>query len=294
MQKKIVIKKLNNLLTGFLLLLLVPLFFTVFYQKMQIEEMSGSTRTGEMQFVGIVAKEISAGAPEELLKAQAVIARTNLLAAREAKTEEPEGFSQAEMQKLWGENFAQIYQRIENAIQATEGETLQYENHFIYAAYHALSAGTTRNMRELYPDAKMPYLCSVDCYEDSSAKDYLQVFYWEQEEFLQKCRAAYPEAEIEEVSQISVALKDQAGYALEIQIGNETDTGEEFRKKMGLPSSNYAIAVRDENVRIVTKGQGHGFGLSQYTAEKMAERGSGYEEILSYFFPGAKLERESE
>ena len=158
MRKKRFIIRVNEFLNRFLLFLLVPLFFTVFYQKMQIEEMSGSTGTGEMQLIGIVAKEIGAGAGEELLKAQAVIARTNLLAAQEAKTEEPEGFSQEEMRKLWGENFAQIYQRIENAVQETEGETLQYENKWIYAAYHALSAGTTRNMEELYPDAKMPYL----------------------------------------------------------------------------------------------------------------------------------------
>ena len=294
MRKKRFIKRVNDFLNRFLLVLLVPLFFTVFYQKMQIEEMSGSTGTGELQLIGIVAKEIGAGAGEELLKAQAVIARTNLLAAQEAKTEEPEGFSQEEMRKLWGENFAQIYQRIENAVQETEGETLQYENKWIYAAYHALSAGTTRNMEELYPDAKMPYLCSVDCHEDSSAKDYLQVFYWEKEEFLKKCSEAYPQAEVTDVSQIFVTAKDQAGYVLKVQVGNETDTGEEFRKKIGLPSSDFTIAIRDEKVRIVTKGQGHGFGLSQYTAEKMAERGNGYEEILNYFFPGAKLKRESE
>lgn len=71
----------------------------------------------------------------------------------------------------------------------------------------------------------------------------------------------------------------------------KTDTGEEFRKKIGLPSSDFTIAIRDEKVRIVTKGQGHGFGLSQYTAEKMAERGNGYEEILNYFFPRCKAEK---
>ena len=40
MRKKRFIKRVNDFLNRFLLFLLVPLFFTVFYQKMQIEEMS--------------------------------------------------------------------------------------------------------------------------------------------------------------------------------------------------------------------------------------------------------------
>jgi stage II sporulation protein D len=43
-------------------------------------------------------------------------------------------------------------------------------------------------------------------------------------------------------------------------------------------------------IRIVTKGHGHGFGLSQYTAQKMAEKGEDYRNILQYFFPGTELE----
>ena len=43
-------------------------------------------------------------------------------------------------------------------------------------------------------------------------------------------------------------------------------------------------------MRITTRGVGHGLGMSQYTAGKMAEEGSTFEEILIYFFPGTALQ----
>lgn len=75
-----------------------------------------------------------------------------------------------------------------------------------------------------------------------------------------------------DVSQIFVTAKDQAGYVLKVQVGNETDTGEEFRKKIGLPSSDFTIAIRDEKVRIVTKGQGHGLSQSVHSRKDGRER----------------------
>ena len=44
-------------------------------------------------------------------------------------------------------------------------------------------------------------------------------------------------------------------------------------------------------MRITTRGVGHGLGMSQYTAGKMAEEGSTFEEILIYFFPGRRFRK---
>ena len=42
--------------------------------------------------------------------------------------------------------------------------------------------------------------------------------------------------------------------------------------------------------RVTAKGIGHGLGMSQYTAKKMAEEGKSCEEILQYFFTDVSLE----
>ena len=80
MHRKNLAKRINTMLTILLLLLLIPLFLTIFCQKMQLEELLGNVnRTAETEedadmLFCIVAKEISADAPEECIKAQCVIA----------------------------------------------------------------------------------------------------------------------------------------------------------------------------------------------------------------------------
>lgn len=277
MHRKNLAKRINTMLTILLLLLLIPLFLTIFCQKMQLEELLGNVnRTAETEedadmLFCIVAKEISADAPEECIKAQCVIARTNLKAAEEMGTELPGSMTMGELQELWGDYFSEAEEKIKEAIQETDGETLQYRNHYIYAAYHAVSAGNTRNMEELYPDSDMPYLSGVACYEDAQAPDYLSVLYLDQE--------------------ITIEEKDSAGYVTKAQMNGKSYTGEELRGELGLKSANFNVTeLEPGKIQIVTKGHGHGFGLSQYTAQKMAEKGEDYRKILQYFFPGTELE----
>ena len=276
MHRKNLAKRINTMLTILLLLLLIPLFLTIFCQNMQLEELLGNVnRTAETEedadmLFCIVAKEISADAPEECIKAQCVIARTNLKAAEEMGTELPGSMTMGELQELWGDYFSEAEGKIKEAIQETDGETLQYRNHYIYAAYHAVSAGNTRNMEELYPDSDMPYLSGVACYEDAQAPDYLSVLYLDRE--------------------ITIEEKDSAGYVTKAQMNGKSYTGEELRGELGLKSANFNVTeLEPGKIRIVTKGHGHGFGLSQYTAQKMAEKGEDYRNILQYFFPGAEV-----
>lgn len=277
MHRKNLAKRINTMLTILLLLLLIPLFLTIFCQKMQLEELLGNVnRTAETEedadmLFCIVAKEITADAPEECIKAQCVIARTNLKAAEEMGTELPGSMTMGELQELWGDYFSEAEGKIKEAIQETDGETLQYRNHYIYAAYHAVSAGNTRNMEELYPDSDMPYLSGVACYEDAQSPDYLSVLYLDQE--------------------ITIEAEDSAGYVTKAQMNGKSYTGEELRGELGLKSANFNVTeLEPGKIRIVTKGHGHGFGLSQYTAQKMAEKGEDYRKILQYFFPGTELE----
>lgn len=296
MKKRRLAGKISNLLTILLIVLLLPLLITILYQKMQINQLflsvhqsNETTQNTTEKLVGIVAKEMNADASFECMKAQCVIARTNLLAAEETDTKPPDEMSLDEMKELWGNYFSELYEKLEQAVNETEGETLQYKNTYIYAAYHAVSAGKTRNMKELYPESDMPYLCSVECYDDCSSDNYLAVLYWSKKNFIELCQRKFPEAVIEEPTDIEILQKDSTGYVTLVRIGEKQYTGEEFRSALNLNSANFSIKVEDENVRIVTKGLGHGFGFSQNYAEKMVEEGSDYKDLLNYFFPGAKL-----
>ena len=86
---------------------------------------------------------------------------------------------------------------------------------------------------------------------------------------------------------------DSAGYVKELRIGKTICTGDQFRDALGLASSDFSLQEQEGKLRITTTGNGHGMGMSQWTANEMAKEGSSYEEILQFFFAGTEL-REGE
>lgn len=284
MRKKLQ-EKINLLLTFTIIVVLLPLLVTVQFQRMKLSNVVSGMQTAqsvafdtadeatEETVLWIVAKEISVNSSREAILAQSVIARTNLYAARENGTAEPERCTVSEMQALWGENFEAAYQKLGECVAATRGEVLTWEKNYIYAAYHALSAGETRAITEVYPDANMPYLTKISCPKDVQAEEYLMVSYLEKQAY----------------GQVEIVSRDEAGYVKEVIVDGKNYTGEEFRNQYGLQSACFSIKKLENKIRIVTKGFGHGIGLSQYSAQKMAEEGKSYKEILEYFYPGTQL-----
>lgn len=248
----------------------------------------------EQQTLAIVAKQISPSAHKEAILAQCVIARTSLYDAKENNAAEPESMSVDDMMSFWGEEFEKYYHLLEECVMETRGEVLTWNGEYIYAAYHAVSAGTTRNISELYESVNMPYLKEVTCPDDAVADGYLSVLYWEKNEFFDMCSQLTENEKPTSLEQIQILKRDLADYVLEIQVGSQTFSGEEFRSRLGINSACFTITELGDNVRVVTKGIGHGFGLSQHTAEKMAESGNTYREILETFYPNTTLEKKKE
>ena len=117
----------------------------------------------------------------------------------------------------------------------------------------------------------------------------MNVFYWEAKDFAGLMAIVFPKENVSGGNDIQILKRDEAGYVLEVQVGQTVYEGEEFRKKMKLPSACFEITLIEEDVRIVTMGQGHGFGLSQHMAGVLAEEGMDYREILKYFFKGITI-----
>ncbi len=287
-------KKLENLLSVLIILLFLPLIITILMQRAELEKWVGSetaaeTDEGEQEverlLPEIVANEIALDASPEAIKAQCVIARTNYLLAQETGGAPPEAISKEQRAKFAEQgNFYELYQQLEQYVKETQGEVLQYEGRTINAEYHAISAGRTRDIAEAVEGGKMPYLTVVDCREDISAEGYLGVSYFSEEEFLEICQAA-------DMESVQITARDTADYVLKIRLGDRELTGEEFRELLHLPSAHFSITCEEKSVRIITKGVGHGYGLSQHKAGLLAKDGLTYREILAHFFPGTVISK---
>lgn len=298
-------EKIKTFLAVCILVLAVPYIITLLFQRGETstgkdgietvveksllpqERTDGNDMDEEEYLAGIVAEEISLNYHPEALKAQAVIARTALMEALEQGEELPQSMSREEMLSLWGQDgFEQNYRLLKEALIETEGEIMTWEDKPIQAAFHAVSAGRTRDAGEtLHID--LPYLSSVDSSADIPSNDYLKVIFMDKNELTDKLNKACPDVDLSAdgiAEAVTVTKRDDAEYALEVTVGEQTMTGEEFRRCLGLNSACFSLKEVEGKVRIVTKGIGHGLGLSQYGANEMAKAGSDYKEILTYYY----------
>lgn len=255
----------------------------------------------ERYIIGVLAAQIPPDWEEETLKAQAVVLRTYIV---KKMTDEKElnskdldlpYYTYSKLESTWGDNFTEYYSKFEKAASKTGLEVIKFNGNLVTPYFHMASAGKTRNGVEVLGSDEYAYLPSVESSKDIEAEDYLTMKTYTKEEFVAALKKYNSEIEIDAdaaLESVQIASKCQAGYVMEIQVGNLTMTGDEFVECFSLNSPNFVIEDYEGNIRIITKGIGHGLGLSLYGANEMAKDGKSYEEILSYYYQNISIENE--
>lgn len=230
--------------------------------------------------IGVLAKEMDASYEMEALKAQAVLIRTSIY-----KTIQDEGsdtvltkkyWTRSQMRTNWGSaDYGENYEKIKQAWDETDGQVLMYEEKLILTSYHKVSNGKTRSGNEVFSTEEYPYLKSKECQEDIESEEAMTTT-------------------VIQVEKAEIKKTDQAGYVSEVECDGKTMTGEEFREMYHLTSAAFSLQEYDGKIRVLTKGIGHGLGMSQYYANKMAKDGEDYKKILEYFFDGTNLKEVAE
>lgn len=260
--------------------------------------------------IGVVAAEMPAGFPEEALKAQAVAARTYTLyktalyADGEGATAHPdadlcddpthcEAFADLETQaaSLWGDG-AEIYrQRIEQAVDSTDGLILIYDEEPIAAVFCAASTPLTESAADVW-GSDLPYLISVESPGGQDCSRYEDTVTISQEAFAAAVQADWPEADFSKppAEWFNDSHRSQAGSVLDVLVGGVRLTGSEVRQTVGLNSANFTVRVQGDDLVFSTVGYGHGVGLSQYGARYLALEGRTYDQILGHYYPGTDLQ----
>lgn len=242
---------------------------------------------------GVLAAQISASDEPEMLKAQAVIVRTQIykmmeeqgIANLEAK-HLSQYMSLSEMEKVWGyHKMQEYYEKYKQAAEETSGIVMKYQGKYIEPSYHAVSNGNSRDGNQVYHSEDYPYLQQVENPYDILSENYIKVMMFDKKAMAEKLSAALGGEKLSEdlMSRITCE-EDGAGYGIKIKIGDHVMAGEEFRRILELNSACFELEEVDGKIRITTKGLGHGIGLSQFNANEMAKNGDDYRTILSYYF----------
>ncbi len=199
------------------------------------------------------------------------------------------------MTAAWGkENYEQYLERIENAVSQTKGEILAFEGEPIQAAYHTASNKQTRNALEVPGQEAYSYLVSVESREDILAEGFLYIGYMEKQQFADAIQGIFRDEVIaadELLGALEITERDSADYVTKVTYGNTVVNGEAIRDALGLNSACFYFSELDGQIRIVTKGIGHGLGFSQYGANELAKKGYKYRELLNYYYKNIEIEK---
>ena len=162
---------------------------------------------------------------------------------------------------------------------------LTHSGQVIEAVFHSSSGGHSENSEHVWSKA-VPYLKGVPDFDQSAP-----VYSWRAQFSLADvgARIGYPGT----ITAVEVLSRSPQGRAQRMTIigdaGNLTVTGSTFRQKLGLRSTKFDLAVSPTSISVAGNGFGHGIGMSQWGARGMAERGQGYDEILTHFYKGTQL-----
>ena len=238
----------------------------------------------ENYVIGVVAAEMPATFSLESLKAQAVAARTfaykkiinNKLTFDNLVSDKGQSYiSQETMKNKWENKYDEYYEKISNAVLSTKGEVITYNGEVINSYYFSLSNGKTEDSRNVFGELK--YLISVESPWDKNVNSYSYEISYSLEDFKSKLNID----ENIEINEIKRTSTDHVDY---IVINNRRYSGVDFRKLLNLRSTDFILDIDNNGVKIITRGYGHGVGMSQYGANAMAKEGKNYKEILQYYY----------
>ena len=244
----------------------------------------------ELYLSGVLHKEMGAHFPLEALKAQAVAARSY---ARTCIRR-----SRSKSFDLYGDDRSQVFfevseePRILQAIRGTLGWLLVYEGKVLRAYYHSTCGGRTRDGFLRFRDVPRDALPPVVCNHCAASPRY-------------RWTRKIPKKALQGVG---VAVR---GKAPKIEVLQSAPRGDWKRLRVrgsGLASAPFPASLlrrigslpslwivaqqyKEGGFLLRGRGFGHGVGLCQWGARGLALLGRNDEEILSFYFPRAKLRK---
>ena len=249
--------------------------------------------------LSVVPEEMPTDWPAEALKAQSVAARSFALKSR--------GRHAAEGYDLCTTTHCQLYKGIASektastaAVRATRGEVLTYGGQPIEALFHTDSGGMTESSEDVWGNP-IPYLRAV---RDTPLGTMPWTKTMSTAALEQKLAAKghnIGRLRAIELSPLAVgrAAKDRtaSGRVKAMTVtgtkGSVTLSGTAWRSLLGLKSTLFSAKLTKDSVTFTGFGAGHGLGISQWGAERLAEAGKSYADILHHYYTGVTLQRNS-
>lgn len=284
----------------------------------------------EAYLAGVVQNEIGNNSPTEALKAQAVAARTHALSLLANNRHKADGFdlcSSTHCQVYKGKYLQN--DALLKAIADCEDEALFISGQIADATYHSSCGGKTDASSAVWKGKPVAHLNGVSCWPEVDSLDLSLepqarlwidtrpstngMSSWERgalnwEKTITRSQLA-KNAGLTTLKRIEINQRGRSGRIMSLKlIGDKTlslDNEYKIRQVFGnLLSSffyikgsyrqngNATILIPRATLTIKGKGAGHGVGMCQVGALRLARDGMSYQYILQYYYPGTTISRE--
>lgn len=248
----------------------------------------------EEYVTGVVAGEMPVTFNLEALKAQAVASRTYVLKQKEQNNEYDVEYSTNNqvyltyetLQNNWADNYDENIIKIKDAVNATKGQVILYNNEIIDALFFSTSNGYTENSEDVFSSSK-PYLVSVNSeWDKTESPAFSSSVEVTKQEFLFNLGLSD-----NNVITISNEEKTSTGRLKRLTINGTQFESKKIRSIFKLKSTSFSINVSDNQVIFNVNGFGHGVGMSQYGANGMAKEGYSYEDIINHYYKNCEIKK---
>lgn len=252
----------------------------------------------------VLPSEMPTSYSKEALKAQAVCARTFAYSQMHNATFSMYGANLDDTTSYQVYNASGRSEVSDAAVDETKNEVITCNGELITCYYFSTSGGKTEDM-EVWGSDNPEYIKKVESIDDNSA-------YYRWTSYLdtsQECNPDYGK-----IVDIVINNKSDSQYILSLSIVFENGTlvytkENDIRKILGIyqekvelydgsnrtnlsmvPSACFNIEkIGDNKYKLSGAGFGHGIGMSQCGADKLAKSGYTYEEIICYYYNNVKV-----
>ena len=243
---------------------------------------------------GVLYHEVSHWWPMEVLKAQAITARTYALYQKSVSKSRDYDLTSDIYSQVYGGKFSEKW-RTDRAVKASRGKVLTFNGKIFPTYYHATCGGHTE-------DASRLWNIDLDCLKGTKCNFCKKSphYHWKKEVSLSDVESRLKKSgfKIGAISAIRTVGRNAAGRVENVEIKSSTATltisAKDFRNSVGnnfLRSINFESNIKRNKVSFEGYGWGHGVGMCQWGAYFMSKRHFKTIEILNFYYPGTKIAR---
>jgi stage II sporulation protein D len=239
----------------------------------------------ETYIEGVISSELPKSWPLEVLKAQAIAARTYAVWQKYQK----EHLESSVMDQVY-HGPERVHDNARKAVKETAGQILTYDAKPAHTYFHASCGGHTASSAEVFGGSE-PYLKSVECPYCRTSP----VYRWKLE-ISRKDLDKKLGVKVSELEFIGETESNRVrGVRFKSKPALKDMKGTDFRAKVGYDKLRSTLITKHSlgwrNAEFQGRGHGHGVGMCQWGALEMAKQGKTAEQILEFYYPGTKIQK---